>query len=60
MEIVRFDFFLKQNLIHLIKLHDLLKFFPVCSSEDTSICCFVVPCTLRPAISITRASQACS
>ena len=59
MAIVRFVFFIKQNFIHLMKLHDLLRFLPVCS-EDTFICSFVVPCTLRPDISITRVSQACS
>jgi hypothetical protein len=37
MAIVRFVFFLNQNFIHLIKLHDLLKFLPVHSFEDTSM-----------------------
>lgn len=53
MAIVRFVIFLKQNLIHWMKLYDLVKFLPICLSKDTVIFCPVVPCTLRPAISIT-------
>lgn len=53
MEIVRFVILLKENFIRLMKLHDFVDFISVCSCEDTIIYFLIVPCTLRPAISIT-------